>query len=79
MRHLRIIATGLVIVVASMMFVLPASSQITIRLNSAQRSRHYGYYHSRHEVHQPHRVVYYHRHVVYHRPHAGVRIRLNVR
>ncbi len=79
MRHLRVVAAGLLIAIAGMMFVSPASSQISIRLNSGHRARHYAVYHHRHEFYQPRRVVYHHRHVVYHHRTDGVRVRLNVR
>jgi hypothetical protein len=79
MRHLRVIAISLVIAIAGMMFVSPASSQVTIRLKSAQRSRHYGYYHPRHVAYHPRHVVYYHRHVVYHHRNEGGRVHVNVR
>jgi hypothetical protein len=82
MRHLRVMATFLVIAIAGMMFVSPASSQIRIRVNSGYRSRHHVYYHPRHDEYRHRHVVYYHRHVWRHYHHDdddGVRLRLNVR
>ena len=79
MRRLRVIVATLVIAIAGMMFVSPASSQIRIRVNSGYRPRHHVYYHPRHDEYRHRRVVYYHRHVWHHPRNDGVRLRVNVR
>jgi ABC-type nickel/cobalt efflux system permease component RcnA len=79
MRHFRVIATSLVIAIAGLMFISPASSQISIRMNPAHRDRHHVVYHHRHAEYRHRHVVYHHRHIVDHDRRDGVRVRLNVR
>jgi hypothetical protein len=79
MRHLRVIAASLVIILAGMIVVPSASSQISIRLRSGYRDRHHVYYHPRHAPYYRRHVVYYHRHAAYRHRDNGVRLRLNVR
>lgn len=79
MRHLRVLAASLAIVIAGIIFVSPASSQIRIRVNSGYRSRHHVYYHPRQREYYHRHVVYYHRHYAYHHRDNGIRLRLNVR
>jgi hypothetical protein len=86
MKHVRGVAAALLIAIAGIVCVPPASSQITIHLNDRHRPKHYVYHHPRYveesprrtEYHPP-RVVYYRRHYVRHPAHEGVRLRLRIR
>lgn len=79
MRYLRVIAASLAIVIAGMIFVPAASSQIRIRVNSGYRGRHHVYYHPRHREYYHRHVVCYHRHYAYHHRDNGIGLRLHIR